>query len=224
LSQLEEHEETVKQAAVADRLILTKTEMTTPEKITHLVERLRRINPAASILTTDLTSEIAMTQLLQSHLYDPQTKSLDVQRWLRAEAYSNVDFHPLHPSEETTTHSFRHDRYIQSFCLTYQQPLSWKVLNRWFQQLTALRGKDLLRVKGIVYTLETDLPVIVQGVQHIFQPPLTLPAWPMTPPCSQIVFITRNIKQSVIEEMLAILLESKTPAEACAAALLLLKS
>jgi G3E family GTPase len=219
LEQLGDYEETVKQAAVADRLILTKTEITPAEKIELLKRHLERINPAAPILTTELITEIEFTQLFNASLYNPKTKSVDVQRWLQAEAYhqTTVSFH--HPD-----HSLRHDRYIETFCFTYQQPLSWKVLNRWFQQLTALRGKDLLRVKGIVYTLETDLPVIVQGVQHIFQPPTTLPAWPTPQPCSQLVFITRNIKQSVIEQMLDILLTSKTPAEACTAALLLLQS
>jgi G3E family GTPase len=90
------------------------------------------------------------------------------------------------------------------------------------QQLTRLRGKDLLRVKGIAYTYESDLPVIIQGVQHIFQPPVTLDAWPSNKRLSQIVFITRNLEKSVVERLLHALMASNTPQEVCAAALILL--
>ena len=88
--------------------------------------------------------------------------------------------------------------------------------------MTRLRGKDLLRVKGIAYTVETDLPVIIQGVQHVFQPPATLEAWPSDERRSQIVFITRNIEKSVVERVLHALIDSKTPADVCQAALILL--
>ena len=95
-------------------------------------------------------------------------------------------------------------------------------MERWIQQLTRLRGKDLLRVKGIAYTYETDLPVIIQGVQHIFQPPVTLDAWPTLERRSQIVFITRNIEKNMVEQVLHALIESKTPIDVCQAALILL--
>jgi len=219
LGQLDEYYETVKQAAVADRLILTKSDLVDSQRLEMLKQRLHQLNPAAPILTT-IDGNIDVTQLFHVGLYDPTTKSMDVQQWLRAESYPPEMCH----SEESTntTNVLRHDQSIQAFCLEYEQPLSWTVLNRWFQQLTALRGKDLLRVKGIVYTLETDLPVVVQGVQHIFQPPTTLPVWPTDRRHSQIVFITRNISKTVIEQMLAVLVESRSPVEACAAALILL--
>lgn len=216
LDQLEEHYETVKQIAVADRLILTKVDIATDSDKQYLRERLHRLNPAATVLES-VNGQVAVEKLFNAHLYNPATKSIDVQRWLRAEVY-------VSQSPQFRTHDLRHENYIRSFCLTYEKPLSWTVLNRWFQQLAALRGKDLLRVKGIAYTVETDLPVVIQGVHHIFQPPTTLPAWHTEQRCTQIVFITRNISQTVIEQMLAVLIESKTPAEACSAALLLLES
>ena len=220
LTELNEHYETVKQIAVAEYLIVTKTDLVKQVEIEQLKQRLQVINPAATLLTPE-TLNIA--QLFSHALYHAQNKSLNIQKWLRAEAY--VTFQPPHQSasllEENTP--LRHDQYIQSFCIEREQPLHWKTINQWFQQLTALRGKDLLRIKGILYTVETDLPVIVQGVQHMFQPPTTLPAWPENlPRRSQIVFITRNIKKTVIEQMLEILINSHSPVEACAAALLLL--
>lgn len=217
LGQLDEHYETVKQAAVADRLVVTKSDVADDQRLALLKQRLRQLNPAAPILTA-VDGNIDVSKLFHAGLYDPTTKSVDVQQWLQAE---NYQLHSIATSP-TTAAILRHDETIQAFCLEYEQPLSWTVLNRWFQQLTALRGKDLLRVKGIVYTVETDLPVVVQGVQHIFQPPTTLPAWPSERRHSQIVFITRNISKSVLEQMLAVLVDSRSHVEACAAALILL--
>jgi G3E family GTPase len=225
LAQLDEHYETVKQAAVADRLVITKIETANPERLQQLTQRLQRINPAAQQVLANPAHGVAADALFNAGLYDPKQKSMDVQRWLQAEAYHATthehEHHHDHHTQADPTH-LRHDIYIRSFCVTHTEPLSWRVLNRWFQQLTALRGKDLLRVKGIVYTEESELPIIVQGVQHIFQPPTTLPAWPSEQRQSQIVFITRNIEQAVIERMLQVLIHSRTPQEQCQAALVLL--
>ncbi len=227
LAQLDDHYETVKQAAVADRLIITKRALADDERLQQLQARLQRINPAAQQIFASLDNGIDASHLFNAGLYDPNTKNMDVKRWLQAESYQEQGLAQIqlthgHDHNDPEPTQIRHDVYIRSFCIEYEQPLTWKVLNRWFQQLTALRGKDLLRVKGVVYTQESELPIIVQGVQHIFQPPTTLPAWPMQPPKSQIVFITRNIEQAVVEKMLHLLVHSRTPQEMCQAALVLL--
>lgn len=220
LAQLDEHYETIKQAAVADRLILTKSDLVDSTKIKALQQRLHQLNPAALLLTS-VDGEIEkVSDLFHTGLYNPETKSIDVQQWLQAEAYDNKGNQPIHFSKSSDL--MKYDQSIQSFCIEYDEPLSWQVLNRWFQQLTALRGKDLLRIKGIVNTIESDLPIVVQGVQHIFQPPTTLPAWPTAARKSQLVFITRNIKKEVLEKMLNIIVNSETYVEACAATLVLL--
>jgi G3E family GTPase len=225
LQQLDQHYETVKQSAVADTLIITKTDLTESPHLTALIQRLQKLNPAARIFHTVIeTAEIA--QLFNHKLYNPATKHLDVQRWLQADAYREtapmLSIQSIKNIAQNT--DIHHDDYIRSFCIEYDDPISWTVLNRWFQQLTALRGKDLLRTKGIVYTQETELPVIVQGVQHIFQPPTTLEAWHIDPPRSQIVFITRNLEKAVLEKMLDVLVHSKTHVESIAAALILLRN
>ena len=225
LQQLDQHYETVKQSAVADVLIITKTDLVAPSHLTALTQRLQKLNPAARIFHSG-QGELEIAQLFRGKLYDPSTKHLDVQRWLQADAYRTTQILQLQPLSPLSSSNdrIRHDDYIRSFCIEYEQPLSWTVLNRWFQQLTALRGKDLLRTKGIVYTQETELPVLVQGVQHIFQPPTTLDKWHIDPPRSQIVFITRNIGKPVLERMLEVLIHSKTHIESVAAALILLEN
>jgi len=225
LQQLDLHYETVKQSAVADVLIITKTDLVEPSHLLALTQRLQKFNPAARILQSG-QGELAVDQLFHSKFYDPRTKHIDVQQWLQTDAYRAASILQLQPlkSKRSTNDTIRHDDYIRSFCIEYDEPISWTVLNRWFQQLTALRGRDLLRTKGIVYTQETELPVLVQGVQHIFQPPTTLEKWHIDPPRSQIVFITRNIEKPVLEKMLEVLIHSKTYVESVAAALILLQN
>jgi len=225
LQQLDLHYETVKQSAVADVLIITKTDLVEPSHLLALTQRLQKFNPAARILRSG-QGELEVDQLFHSKFYDPRTKHIDVQQWLQTDAYRAASILQLQPlkSKRSTNDTIRHDDYIRSFCIEYDEPISWTVLNRWFQQLTALRGRDLLRTKGIVYTQETELPVLVQGVQHIFQPPTTLEKWHIDPPRSQIVFITRNIEKPVLEKMLEVLIHSKTYVESVAAALILLQN
>ncbi len=224
LAQLDDHYETIKQAAVADRLILTKSDLVKPTEIEALKQRLQQLNPAALLITSIEGKIEQVADLFNSGLYNPNTKSIDVQQWLQAEVYdNNTNNQPIiHFQKPQKIDQMRYDQSIQSFCIEYHEPLSWTVLNRWFQQLIALRGKDLLRIKGIVNTIESDLPIIVQGVQHILQPPTTLPAWPTTDRKSQLVFITRNIDKRILEKMLDIIVNSETYIEACAATLVLL--
>jgi G3E family GTPase len=216
--QLADHDESAKQAALAHHLVLTKIDLVNQETLEYLKQRLRVCNPTATLHEINLQQQQvdAATLFTQNH-YDWQTKQLNVTQWLQAEVYLNIQ-----PNRQISTFSPRHDAYIKTFCIEYHQPLPWLTLERWIQQLTQLRGKDLLRVKGIAYTVETELPVIIQGVQHIFQPPVTLEAWPTSARRSQIVFITRNLEHSVVAKLLDALIQSKTPQEVCAAALILL--
>ena len=217
--QLSEYDESVKQAALAHHLVVTKTDLADADSSEQLRRRLRHINPGARL--HDLQQDrIEARALFDSGAYHHARRNLDVTQWLQSAHYSaarqRAPFHHA-PSGELPR-----DAYIKTFCLEYMEPLSWQVLERWIAQLTRIRGKDLLRVKGVAYTVETDLPVVVQGVQHIFQPPVTLANWPWQPPHSKIVFITRNIPREVVESNLQALLRADSPQAMCEAAMLLL--
>jgi G3E family GTPase len=218
LQQLDEFDESVKQVALANHLILTKIDLIDEEKLENLKQRLRRLNPTALIHQVNLNQQsIEAATLFNTAHYNLQTQQIDVEQWLKADIY-----HKNQEDTERIATSHKHDAYIKTFCIEHEEPLHWLTLERWIQQLTHLRGNDLLRVKGIAYTYETDLPVVIQGVQHIFQPPSTLDAWPTDERRSQIVFITRNIEKNVVEQVLYALIDSKTPADVCQAALILL--
>ncbi len=223
--QLDEYDESVKQAALAHHLILTKIDLVDVATLQALKQRLQSFNPTATIQEVNFQQDtLNAAKLFKTAHYNNQTEQLDVARWLNADRYiqhqQETPDDPDHAHDEHQPH--RHDRYIKTFCIEHSEPLHWLTLERWIQQLTRLRGKDLLRVKGIAYTYETDLPVIIQGVQHVFQPPTTLDAWPSDERRSQIVFITRNIEKTIVERLLHTLIKSKTPIDVCQAALILI--
>jgi G3E family GTPase len=96
-----------------------------------------------------------------------------------------------------------HDAAIRSFCLWFDKPFNWEGLNAALAALTALRGPDLLRVKGIVHVVGERGPVVLQGAQHVFHPPVMLEGGQDTDPRSRIVFIVRNISRESIEALFA---------------------
>lgn len=207
--------EAVKQAAVADRLLLTKSDIADPAAVEALRARLKQINPGAPLFLT-VDGGIEPAKLFDAGLYNPATKTADVRAWLNAEAYDahghghdhdhghhhhGHDHHHDHGHAHQDPHDVnRHDDRIGSFCLTFDEPFDWNQLATWLDLLAAYRGDDLLRVKGIVNVTGLDNPVVVHGVQHIFHPPATLPGWPDDDRRSRIVFITRDLSRELIEQ------------------------
>lgn len=230
-STLNHHREAVKQAAVADRLVLTKVDVADAQAVQQLRHRLQHLNPAAPIFTA-IDGDIAPNQLFNAGLYDPRTKSFDAQNWLRAEAYEHGHGHHHHDHGHHHVHHHhdhdhagdgqdphdvnRHDASIQAFCLTFDEPFDWNTLATWLDLLAAYRGDNLLRVKGLMNVSGVDRPVVVHGVQHLFHPPATIPAWPDEDRRSRIVFITRDLPREVIEQTLAALRQAEPPADAAA--------
>ncbi len=191
------HEEAVKQAAIADRLLITKTDLTEPEEVSHLERDLRDLNPAAP-LTTVIDGEIEPADLFGTMQFDPETKSEDVQQWLRVEQYEKAGRHDHdHPSDIN-----RHKRGIEAFCLTFDQPLDWQTMALWLDSLVANQGEKLLRVKGMVDVAGVTEPIIIHAVQHLFHPPVRIKAWPDSNRQSRIVFITSDLPRSDIEAAL----------------------
>ena len=226
--QMDRQMEPVKQAAVADRLLLTKCDLAKPEDIARLEARLRTLNPAA-LLQRASHGVIEPNTLFNAGLYNPETKSLDVQRWLREEAYAEraAQDHDHHHGHDHHGHDHahdeghlhldrnRHDDHIRAFCVTRDQPLDWQRFCAWIDMLTATRGADLLRMKGLLNVTGETAPVAVHGVQHLFHPPVVLPAWPDADRRSKIVLITRDIAPDTIQESLeAFLSDDSAPAPA----------
>ena len=192
--QLDRQMESVKQAAVADRLVLTKCDLAPETEV--LEERLRGLNPAAPILKA-VQGRLDPGLLLDAGLYNPATKSLDVRRWLREEAYAADAAHRGHDHGDGAPHGTldrnRHDGHIRAFCLRRQTALDWTRFADWIEMMISLHGANLLRIKGVLNVEGAGGPVAIHGVQHLFHPPVELPAWPNGDRASRLVFITRDI-------------------------------
>lgn len=208
--------ESVKQAAVADRLLITKTDLADDAAVGALHDRLAEINPAAPRISV-VDGAVAPDDLFNAGLYDPATKIPDVDKWLKEEAYANHDSHDHpghdhagsghvssgHASSDQGRHDVnRHDDNIRAFCVTYDEPIRLDAVEQWFDLIMLLKGPDLLRIKGIVNVVEMDGPIVIHGVQHIFHPPAVLEAWPSDDRRTRIVFITRNVDRKLLEDTL----------------------
>jgi G3E family GTPase len=203
---LAENPESVKQVAVADRIVLTKAELAENARAAQLKAALRRLNPTAPIL--DAASDpLAPDDLMASDVYDPARKSAEVRRWLDEEAHRAAAERPHHRSDPN-----RHDRDIHAFCLTFAEPLDWTAFGIWLTMLLHAHGARVLRVKGILNVLGLATPVVIHGVQHVIHPPAHLEVWPDPDRRSRLVFIVRGLDRSVIERSLAAFHRQADPA------------
>lgn len=197
--------ESVKQAAVADRILITKTDLVEDAVTASLEARLDAINPAAPRMKV-VNGEVDPDVLFNAGLFNPASKGPDVERWLQDEVYADEHKHDSghgHDHDHAHEHDVnRHDDHISSFCVTYDEPLRLDALEQWFDTIMMLRGPDLLRIKGIVNVAEMDKPVVIHGVQHVFHPPAVLDAWPSEDRRTRIVFITRDVERKTIEDTL----------------------
>ncbi len=204
--------ESVKQAAMADRLLLTKADLSARFVLSKLQDRLRLLNPAAPQIIAE-NGAVDPTLLFDAGVYDPKTKSPDVQKWLKAEAYGGPHGHDHGSAGHDHPHHHhdvnRHDAHIKSFCLTIDDPILGDALDAWLELLLMFRGADFLRIKGIISVAGLDGPMVVHGVQHIFHPPLRLNEWPSEDRRSRIVFITRDIDESVLRDSLRMLTSAR---------------
>lgn len=212
---LDHHVEAVKQAAMADCLLLTKADLASTEQHAALLRRLDAINPAAPRWTVS-NGEVEATKLLDLGLFSIQGKTPDVERWLREEAYATPRLHihrptdhghamvrhgSLHTDPSHHQHDVnRHDDHIRAFCFSTDTPIPEEVLAAWLEVLMSLAGSNILRVKGILNIAGNEQPVVIHGVQHIFHPPTKLPAWPNEDRRSRLVFITQDVEREAIEK------------------------
>jgi G3E family GTPase len=194
---LDGHAEAVKQAAVADRIALSKTDLTDENQRQRIITRLRALNPAAAILDA-AKGEATAERLLNCGLYDPARKIPDVKKWLAAEAYTQDHAH----SHDHHHNRNRHDEHIGAFVLTSDAAIPAGTLEMFLELLRATHGDKLLRIKGIVNLAEMpDTPVVVHGVQHVFHPTARLERWPDDDHRTRLVFITRDLSERTVAEL-----------------------
>lgn len=169
---LEAAAEARKQAILADRLIISKTDLADAAALARLTARLRALNPRAAI-------ECAVDG------------DVDPQRLIEPVAAERSGF----------VAEAAHSDGIASFVLEFAEPLAWPTFSLAMETLTALRGADLLRAKGLLDVTGCRGPVVVQYVQHLAHPPVELQKWPDGKPASRVVFITRGIAEPRVRQL-----------------------
>ncbi|MBM3518847.1 MAG: GTP-binding protein [Alphaproteobacteria bacterium] len=176
-AQLAARREAIKQVALADRLLLTKTDLASAPAQVALRARVRALNPRAP-LRPALHGMVEPAALFDAGLYDPATRTARVAAWLRS-----------------PPHDHAHDpaSAIRTFCLTIAEPVALAAVMGWLETLTAFHGAEILRLKGIIHVAGEDRPLVVHGVHHLFHPPAWLPAWPPGGRETRLVFIAENL-------------------------------
>ena len=210
---LDNHVEAVKQAAVAERIVLTKTDLAGPDAVPALTARLAGLNPHAAIL--DGQAEPSVAALMECGAWNPETKSADVRKWLAAETdggHSHAHHHDHHHHEggDHGGHHHhhhdvnRHDARIRSFSIIHDRPVDKLAVAMFMDLLASAHGEKLLRMKGIVELKDDpERPLVIHGVQSVMHPPVRLDAWPEGPRGTRIVLITQDLGEDFVRRMFA---------------------
>ncbi len=206
LDTIHSHEEAVKQVAVADRIVLTKTDLEEPSD--GLMAELKHLNPGATVLNAQDGSATAAA-LINCGLYNPETKIPDVQKWLKEEAYKEGHSSHAHHHHHGDGHGHdhhhdpnRHGKDVRAFTLETDRAVSNAALEMFLDLLRSAHGPKLLRVKGIIKTVEhPEQPLVIHGVQHVFHPPARLAEWPDADQRTRLVFITKGLSEGFVKKM-----------------------
>lgn len=191
MAQLDTAPEAVRQTALADRIVLSKTDLASSQAVEEIQSRINALNPYVSI-THAIQGDIDPALLVNLGPGSAKALPAELNRWLGdGNTYLGKALRG------------NHDASIRTFSLRFERPFTWDSLNAALQTLTALRGPDLLRVKGIVNVEGEPGPVILQAAQHVIHPPVTLDGWRDADRATRIVFIVRNITRESVESLFA---------------------
>ena len=195
--ELDAHFESVKQAALADRIVITKSDLATEGSLVRLEARLQELNPAAGRARA-VQGDLDPAFLLGSGLHAAVSEPGRIVEWLRAERYV-----PLAPGfRHTLGQDARHDRRIRSFALVFDDPISGTGLWQGLESLIERSGEQLLRVKGIVNVLGQSQPRVIHIVQHVLYPVVKLAQWPSEDRRTRLVFIVRDLQEDEVRAVI----------------------
>ena len=195
---LDAHAEIARQVAMADCLVVTKTDLAPAASVARLRELLHRLNPSAAVVEAAF-GEVESGFLRQSFRDDPEARLAEAERW----------------AADAPVAARRHGG-IASFSIRIDGPLDWSLFGVWFSLLVHRHGARLLRVKGILEVAGSDTPVAVHAVRHVVHAPEHLPAWPTPGRGSCLVFITDGLEEDAVRRSLRGFMRLADPA--CVAA------
>jgi G3E family GTPase len=178
LKNLERAPEARKQAILADRIVISKSDLSDSKAVKALTARLGELNPRA-IIDVAVKGDLDPKCLIDTG----QADAIERHTGFVAEA--------------------SHSDGIVSFVMRSDTPWDWPVFHRAMETLITLRGPDLLRIKGLLHLKGSKGPVVFQAVQHLMHPPVELAAWPDADRDSRVVFITRGVTEQQVHDLFA---------------------
>ena len=196
---LDNHMEAVKQAAMADRIVLTKTDLAAGgENEAQITARLRRLNPGAPVLHS-AEEEASVAALFNCGLYDPAAKTADVARWLNEQGFRGREQqHHGHHHHDVN----RHDASVSAFTLIHDAPVPMAAAQMFLDLLRSAHGERLLRMKGIICLAEDpDRPLVIHAVQSVMHPPARLKEWQGDDRRTRLVVITKDLSEDYVRQL-----------------------
>lgn len=215
LQTIANHEEALKQVAVADRIVISKTGLAEASERDALTARIRALNPRAPLIDGD-SAEAGRAEMFDCGLYDPSSKIADVGRWLQDEAHHDHhhhghdhdhhdhDHHHDHGHDHHHHHDVtRHGGDIRSFSIVHDRPIEPMALDMFIDLLRSAHGEKLLRMKAIVAVADRpERPLVLHGVQNVFHTPERLAAWPdPNDRRTRMVLITKGLTEDFVRDL-----------------------
>lgn len=197
--QLARHPEALRQAAIADRLVITKTDLITSEQFEKVSRELSRLNPTSRLFDVQ-SRDFDAASLLVEGVADPATKMNEVRHWL--DASSGGQHGSGGDSAHASNHETNHSSDIKSFSLRVEGGIDWAVFGIWLTLLLHRHGDKVLRVKGLLNVSDALGPVVLHGVQHVIHPPIHLDEWPDDDRASRLVFVVQGVDPATIDRSL----------------------
>jgi G3E family GTPase len=194
---LQAYAEARKQLAVADQVVLTKTDIA-DRGARHAAEHwIGDLAPSARLLLADALDPASLLEQRPSAWSDA-SDVVDALDRLSGHDHCHADA-CHHPGHHHTGHTD-----IRTFAFVVDQPIEWAAFRQWLDYFAAIRGADLLRMKGLVGTTDApEQPILLHGVQHVLHAPKRLEAWPSDDRRTRLIFIVRNLSRETIESTLA---------------------
>jgi G3E family GTPase len=222
--------ESVQQVAMADVLVLSKTDLVTAKEASRFRARLGALAPGARIVSAD-HGAVAVPQLFGQGTPDMGGALPQALDWVNAPAFlvSSLPFPPLAKAIAERDHilpsyglfgapkapgsglmtsispTARHDDRISAVSMEYDDPIHPVMLDIWVETLIAACGPDILRLKAVIWADGFDTPFVIHGVQHIIDPPIRLARWTGQDCKSRVVIIGRDMSRETLLESLAVL-------------------
>jgi G3E family GTPase len=210
--QLARYPETAKQIALADRLVLTKTDMADAAAEVRVAATLRRFNPLAPILRAR-QGAIDAAELLPRDFLQPSEAASPIDAWISPSDRRST----LRAEHVDAAAAANHADATQAVSLVADTPLRWRAFDTWLRGIRIAHAAQLLRVKGLLNVAESSTPIVIQGVEHVVHPPVALDRWPDQDRRTRIVLITRGLPHGTIQaswaQALPALLATTPPAD-----------